>query len=835
MRERELRLALVFFGGISLAVYMHGISKEILKLVRASRALHAITDRAARASASFFEHADRNDHEYDTEAVYFDLLREIGRRVELRVIVDIIAGASAGGINGVMLARALAHDLPMGKLRDLWLAEADVSELLAPKSKAKAWSKWFLKPMIWALLKTRLVERVDEAEVRSKLSLFVRSRWFRAPFSGTRMAALMLDAIHSMGEPTDPTASLLPMGQQLELFVTLTDFFGYQQLIQIHDPPLIREREHRHILRFGYRRWPSGEIESDFELPDAPGLVFAARATSAFPGAFPPAQIAEVDRLLAARGLAWPGRARFIARNFERYHQSGTDPYATSFIDGSVLNNKPFNQAIQSIKGRPAFRQVDRRLVYIDPDPARPPPPASGRVPGFFPTLKGALSDIPRNEPIADELSWVIGFNERVRRLCGIVDAARPQIARLVADVAQVPPERAFTEEQVRGWREAINMRVAEDAGFAYEGYVRLKLISARAYIAHLLVAMCGIPARSLSARMLAEVVDAWARLRGVVFTEGSTAALRRETTGGAALPRWVQFLLSFDVDYRKRRLGFLIQGQNRIYQMLDEAGAAGPTAVRVDRLKRDFYHLLDHLRRCERADFFSTAACAAARELFSAPVAAEEARRIEAYARSFAERHAAAIDALVAKLAVEINLDAATQDLDALLAAMDHRNWEPMVRREVLVNYLGFPFWDVLTFSVTNWRDASEFNEIRIDRISPEDAHMLQPPSATAPLKGIALGHFGAFFSRAYRENDYLWGRLHAVDRLIDIVCDAAGLDALVEGVDALAFKRRAFEIVLDAEASHLPHSAALIAELRGELARLGSGAPGLNASATS
>src|SRR5262245_7236386 len=109
---------------------MHGISKEILKLIRASSALHAIADRAVRAQASFFDHADPKDREYDTEQVYFDLLREIGRKIELRVVVDIIAGASAGGINGTMLARALSHDLPMIALRDLWLNNADVTELL---------------------------------------------------------------------------------------------------------------------------------------------------------------------------------------------------------------------------------------------------------------------------------------------------------------------------------------------------------------------------------------------------------------------------------------------------------------------------------------------------------------------------------------------------------------------------------------------------------------------------------------------------------------------------------------------------------------------------------
>jgi len=67
VREQELRIALVCFGGVSLAVYMHGISKEILKLVRASSALHAIADRQARASAQFFDRFDRHDPEFDTE------------------------------------------------------------------------------------------------------------------------------------------------------------------------------------------------------------------------------------------------------------------------------------------------------------------------------------------------------------------------------------------------------------------------------------------------------------------------------------------------------------------------------------------------------------------------------------------------------------------------------------------------------------------------------------------------------------------------------------------------------------------------------------------------
>ena len=38
---------------------------------------------------------------------------ELGAQVDIRVVIDVIAGSSAGGINGIMLARALAFDLPL--------------------------------------------------------------------------------------------------------------------------------------------------------------------------------------------------------------------------------------------------------------------------------------------------------------------------------------------------------------------------------------------------------------------------------------------------------------------------------------------------------------------------------------------------------------------------------------------------------------------------------------------------------------------------------------------------------------------------------------------------
>src|SRR5262249_37610971 len=152
---------------------------------------------------------------------------------------------------------------------------------------------------------------------------------------GPRMTALMYDALAAMGAPRAPAASLLPSGQGLDLFVTVTDFYGRQQLMQIHDPPVIHEREHRHVLHFKYRRRMSGAVESDFDLDNTPALAFAARATSSIPGAWPPARILEVDELLRERLAHWPRRAEFIARNFEQYGQMNIDVESVPFVDGS--------------------------------------------------------------------------------------------------------------------------------------------------------------------------------------------------------------------------------------------------------------------------------------------------------------------------------------------------------------------------------------------------------------------------------------------------------------------------------------------------------------------
>ncbi len=177
MREKELRLALVCYGGISLAVYMHGITKEIWNLARASRDFHEGTDTASESVLG----------------VYQELLRSIEQQSKLRVrvVIDIIAGASAGGINGIFLAQAIETGQSLEPLTDLWLDNADVEQLLDPDARPAArFTKFWAQPIVWLAARRRgdAVERTvspeTREEVRHKLSSFVRSRWFQPPFGG---------------------------------------------------------------------------------------------------------------------------------------------------------------------------------------------------------------------------------------------------------------------------------------------------------------------------------------------------------------------------------------------------------------------------------------------------------------------------------------------------------------------------------------------------------------------------------------------------------------------------------------------------------------------------
>ncbi len=131
MSEHEIRIALVLNGGVSLAVWMGGVTHE-LDLIR-------------RASGS-----DDAPDSQPYDAVLADRWRELCRQGDerRRIVVDVIAGTSAGGLNGSLLATAISNGStldPGGSdgpwLRQKWigLGSLEVGKLV-PSAGAKSTS-----------------------------------------------------------------------------------------------------------------------------------------------------------------------------------------------------------------------------------------------------------------------------------------------------------------------------------------------------------------------------------------------------------------------------------------------------------------------------------------------------------------------------------------------------------------------------------------------------------------------------------------------------------------------------------------------------------------------
>lgn len=772
MRQKELRIALVCYGGVSLAVYMHGVTKELWKLARASR----------------IHHSDE-EIESGSEAVYRRLLERIERHhgLRLKVLTDIVAGASAGGINGVFLAQAIHSGQSLEPLTELWLERADVDVLIDPD--ARPWSrmaKFWAMPLVYWLLKrpgnvvSASVAPETRAEVRSKLSRLIRSRWFEPPFGGLGFSRLLAEALDAM-KSGGADRPLLPPNHPLDLFVTATDFRGHPEALRLHSPAMIEESEHR--LSIGFRALTS--VQGGEALAPTCELAFAARATASFPGAFPALQLGEIDALAAERGEAWNSRAAFIERIMPEHSHRG-DAENVALIDGSVLVNAPFADAMRVLRDRPAQREVDRRFVYIDPHPDE----IGGQrhealePPGFFSVIFGSLSSIPREQPVRDNLEAIAAASRQLAGLKAIVDAMRPEVE---AQVERLFGRTLFLDRpsvrRLVNWRAKAQQAAATQAGFAFQAYGQVKF----AQILQELGKTIESAAPDISVGHADPVAD---RLAAHLAAHGLDHISAMQ---GGASEQAIEFFRQHDLGFRIRRLRLLARRLAEDWEDLDAAMPQAREHAR-DAVYRALALYFDREAHSSLGGDFS----AVARLLDSDPGAV-----LDGIAR---RRQLPATDLLVDGLLVEA------------LTGMPKE-----LKRRVLLTYLGFPFYDMVTLPLLRGEGSTEFEPAKVDRISPDDCSSIRKGGASAMLRGTEFYNFGAFFSRAYRENDYLWGRLHGAERMIDLVSSALPKGTAMDPAELARFKHEAFLAVLAEEEGRLKADPGLVSGLRHEVEAMG------------
>lgn len=741
--RREHRLALVLYGGVSLCIYMHGTTKEVNRLVRASAALAG---------------ADVGELE-PSEAVYRALLEWKAKRDGVRtdVVVDVIAGTSAGGINGVYLAKALAGDRSQSGLRELWLKQADIKLLLRAPKRLPMWIR--VGKVLWGL--------------KSKPAL-----------NGDLMSRLLYQALASMDDEStrsggSPRKSLVPERATLDLLVTTTDFYGYDRQVPAWDPPSVHDAQHRHVFHF-----TASSSGSDLGSSDSLALAFAARATSCFPGAFEPVNRPTFEKVVGGGGT-------IDGSLFRVYQLAKANPDKTFFIDGGVLDNRPFAPAIEALRAKPADVDVERTLVYLDPDPEPPPPPPQGKVPGVIETALGAIAGLPRKQPILDSLLEVEVMNVRVGELQQVIRASFQDVAATVRAIAPKPaalvPTTERAEHELR-----LHIAARERCGLAYPTYLRLRIEGMLDGLAGATCAACDYPAESTHALLVLASWQAWG-------SQGELLAQALEQREGQH-----RLLQALDVGFSERRLRFMLAGVNWLYGQIEQPEGYRPGVDLVkQRLWAGILELTDAMERVTRA--LESEITAAFPEGEMSDFLESEGLEPDMWLERKRAELGALVGALVERLGPELERIMAQQYLDLLSLT---ENLPAEHREDVWLRYVGFPLWDAQLYPLERVADAGERDAVKVMRASPLDATLLTAQGDEAKLKGIALHHFGAFLDLAARENDYLIGRLDGAERLIRLLLD--------DDSERTEWSRQAFLEILAEEEPALKTAGALIAKLR-------------------
>jgi patatin-related protein len=871
---QEVRFAVVMYGGVSLAIYINGIAQELLRLVRATaRGRNAAggppiegTERIYR-QLSYLLADERNGLDQVAEE------NAVGSVPPTRFVVDILSGTSAGGINGIFLAKALANGQDIQRLQELWVQEGDIETLINDK---------------------RSIERPLSLQEPPPSLL-----------NSERMYFELLKAFQGMDKETGERTSQdpSPYVDELDLFVTSTDLQGVVLPIRLSDE-LVYERRHRNVMHFVYSSpTMSGEdeIRNDFRGKYNPFLAYAARCTSSFPFAFEPMCLCDTDKLLnKLPEYQHDKNCKSTSGEWQKFYRDYLDPRGVltvkfpqrAFGDGGYLDNKPFSYATETLMNRNADVPVDRKLIYIEPSPEHPEDEVDKEgKPDAIENVVSALLTLPRYETIREDLQRVRDRNRLIERVnaitAGVYRDAR-SIMRGAAPanshaawlefgaIAPVPTESLWAKQDITD--EEVGQLDLGDMikrkGRAYAGYHRLRISAVTDELARLIARVAGFDENSDYFIVVRNMVRAW-RVRTYV-----------DHRSGPDDPRWTsnRFLYDFDLSYPIRRVNYLRAKADSLYRfdknVLDlirdqaeafnvsfdeekglperekeifrqtlleskqtlnnifirfrsearslrsrhsakdgkvasnaeaaqnasvarEGQAPGPAdngepEVKASPVNEQVMALISEIDKTVRQQVRDKESPTAVldyflgkRELADHKTREQRSYKAETPEDECAKRSLAFLianpevmrlfeiisDALKAKLKrVKDKAEQRSQSI-FLSENTDPSSPDPLVDRVIGLAraclghyYNNYEDHDLLTYPILYDTDVGEADTIDIIRISPEDARQLLDERKTGchKLAGSALGHFGAFLQKLWRQNDILWGRLDGAERII-------------------------------------------------------------------
>ena len=714
------------YGGVSLAIYIYGVARELFELVRAT---------AARPDGQFvFPEVS------GTAAVYRRLARAYkspadappSDQLGCRFVVDIISGTSAGGLNGVCLAAALAGDRegmsddPLGALEQLWIHEGDIARLIADETSTWCYGEDG---------EPRLVNGVPEVDPRLQLVPGA------SLLNGRRFYFQLADTMEKMLELAgrDGASRLV---DELDLWVTATDLDGRRVELPLKSETV---SESDHHVRFHFRYETDAPFR-EFNEKLAPFLGFVGRATSSFPGAFAPVMLNQFENPNEFRKPFYPAYG-------EGEHAHGL----RTLSDGGILDNKPFTGATESLVERRAMLPVSRKLLYVEPDPGELKEPRAAW--NALQTAQAALIGIPRSETIYADIAALLFRNRTIRR-------ARDILALSGTDETQLPALNAPALEprdQDEWWTASVGAMTGDppNLGPTYATYHRLKVREVVDFLASTLAHAAGFPPDGPEWEALCYVIRAWKSDR---YAEKPTPMLASEN----------EFLFRFDLPYRTRRLGFILERLKRFeLRDADEIVRAGATAgleapppvtdeleerrlVAATRIR--LTNALDVLVAVHRipgpavgawlTDLTDRAGLLTilssgednfrleAARMFLAPREERFAAAIRAFEEACAAAAQRANDRGTAALGEPLSQDEGGSRLTS--TEHDFGAWLTYLLR---FHYDAFELFDLIYLPLSFGTDAARTNPVDVYRISPESSST--PEGVSGGLLGTCAGHF--------------------------------------------------------------------------------------------
>lgn len=565
----EVRFGVVMYGGVSLAIYINGVANELYEMCCATPK-GARDWPAAGSTREVYRKLSWLIHNPGLRSAYLAHKKDPANRPDpfangdppgatehTRFIVDVVAGTSAGGINGVFLAKALANGEAFAPLKKMWVQEGDIAALLNDKRSYEGLP-------------------VDPA-----------ARPTQSLLNSDRMYLKLLAAMDAMA-PAVPGlgGGESALADEIDLYVTTTDIRGSLVPLRLFDK-VVYEKRHKQVYHFQYAGSGGRIGRNDFVKTNTPFLAFAARCTSSFPFAFEPMQVADAERLAAAASngveVSFDGWKPFF---------TGLSPgeleskawHTRAFGDGGYLDNKPFSYVVEALSWRLGAVPIDRKLLYVEPAPAHPEkePKADEAKPDAIQNAIAALTSIPQYETIREDLDAVLRRNRRIERVERIVRKVEADVDGLQEE----PFARVLLNDkgEVPRWSDVDLAGLVRYYGVAFLPYRRLRTTTVTDDIADRMAARWGVDRLSDRLYAMRALVRAWREENFYDHAKDKTPA-RAESVS--------TFLEAFDVQYRLRRVSFLLRRTHLLMRLVRRPGrltAPGESEVDtflLDRLKR--------------------------------------------------------------------------------------------------------------------------------------------------------------------------------------------------------------------------------------------------------